>query len=536
MFAAFAAAVMFFAVVAFAMTSPEMCLDVLVWYFFPNNNSSSLDHAPHMINVAIATAMWYMLPVMVLVEMLLFARTYLGKVFAIATWITSLFVVEEMFYIELLRPDLFVAVLALSAMYLLAFLRVPLMIKITFLLIARIMGIVLRTFRFVTRLIVVYLIHLILAPLVLPMVVQNILRVMSNSNLPTFGMFVIVGSSFAILLLLYGIGKKLLQLALRVFDVLLDAIVSVIDPLPPAADEEESAAYIARLPLAPQVRWPDDVVSGHFVLKHEAGRFAAWQAILRNREENYKMRWRAQGALLDLVPLFDRFKRDHPRRFRSWSNYEKMLRECKLYEQGIDVIFLEMKLRAEFRSTPLLAMVQETWKTSAFNNAEMIEEAAVEPVARAREDTDATPQIQGKDRLDRHIQAAVEVLAVEKPVAFDKPVAMEERVHTIEEAAVEPVARAREDADATPQIQGEDRLIQAAVEVLAVEEPVAFDQPVAMEEREQEEENVPTPIVKRRRRRSEVASLNSELGKYWACSSRPRRGAQARKELERYKP
>ena len=533
MFAAFAAAVMFFAVVAFAMTSPEMCLDVLVWYFFPNNNSSSLDHAPHMINVAIATAMWYMLPVMVLVEMLLFARTYLGKVFAIATWITSLFVVEEMFYIELLRPDLFVAVLALSAMYLLAFLRVPLMIKITFLLIARIMGIVLRTFRFVTRLIVVYLIHLILAPLVLPMVVQNILRVMSNSNLPTFGMFVIVGSSFAILLLLYGIGKKLLQLALRVFDVLLDAIVSVIDPLPPAADEEESAAYIARLPLAPQVRWPDDVVSGLFVLKHEAGRFTAWQAILRNREEQYKMRWRAQGALLELVPLFNRFKRDHPRRFRSWSNYEKMLRECKLYEQGIDVIFLEMKLRAEFCSTPLLAMVQETWKTSAFNNAEMIEEAAVEPVARAREDADATPQIQGEDRL---IQAAVEVLAVEEPVAFDKPVAMEERVHTIEEAAVEPVARAREDADATPQIQGEDRLIQAAVEVLAVEEPVAFDQPVAMEEREQEEENVPTPIVKRRRRRSEVASLNSELGKYWACSSRPRRGARARKELERYKP
>jgi len=166
----------------------------------------------------------------------------------------------------------------------------------------------------------------------------------------------------------------------------------------------------------------------------------------------------------------------------------------------------------------------------------MIEEAAVEPVARAREDADATPRIQGEDRPDRLIQAAVEGLAVEEPVAFDKPVAMEERVHTIEEAAVEPVARAREDADATPQIQGEDRLIQAAVEVLAVEEPVAFDQPVAMEEREQEEENVPTPIVKRRRRRSEVASLNSELGKYWAGSSRPRRGARASKELERYKP
>ena len=84
------------------------------------------------------------------------------------------------------------------------------------------------------------------------------------------------------------------------------------------------------------------------------------------RNEHYKMywSWRAQRALLDLVPLFDfdRFKRDHPRRFRSWSwsNYEKMLRECKLYKEGIGMIFLEldMKIRAEFRSTPLLAMVQ----------------------------------------------------------------------------------------------------------------------------------------------------------------------------------
>ncbi len=53
-----------FAAVAFAMVSQDMCLDVLVWYFFPNNsyNSSSssldLDHAAHMmINVAILTAM-----------------------------------------------------------------------------------------------------------------------------------------------------------------------------------------------------------------------------------------------------------------------------------------------------------------------------------------------------------------------------------------------------------------------------------------------------------------------------------------------
>ncbi len=44
---------------------------------------------------------------------------------------------------------------------------------------------------------------------------------------------------------------------------------------------------------------------------------------------------------------------------------------------------------------------------------------------------------------------------MEEPVSFDQPVAMEEREHTIKEAAVEPVARAREDADATPRIQGQ---------------------------------------------------------------------------------
>ncbi len=339
-----------------------------------------------------------------------------------------------------------------------------------------------------------------------------------------------------------------------------------LSPLPPAANVEESAAYIASLPLvseeetvlvprppfrvvgqspsrvvenrvAPRrrsIHWPDDVVSGHFVSKHEAGRRAAWQAIRGTREEYYKMHRRAHRALLDLVPLFDRFKRDHPRRFRSWSTYEKMLRECKLYEQGIDIIFLEMKLRAEFLSTPLLAMVQETWEKAAFNKAEMIEEAAVEPVARAREDADATPQIQGKDRLDQLIQAAVEVLAVEEPVAFDQPVAVKNIV--IEEAAVEPVARAREDADATPQVQGEDQLIQAAAEGLAVEESEAFHQPDAVEEREQDEENVPTPSVKRRRRRSEAELLNSELGKYWVSPRRRRRDARVRKELLRYKP
>eukprot|EP00984_Skeletonema_dohrnii_P023645 scaffold12748_cov112-Skeletonema_dohrnii-CCMP3373.AAC.1 len=64
------------------------------------------------------------------------------------------------------------------------------------------------------------------------MLVQDFLRIVSNTNLPIVGLVVIVGSSFAILL--YVIVEKLLQLALRLFDVTTDAIASCIVHLPSA--------------------------------------------------------------------------------------------------------------------------------------------------------------------------------------------------------------------------------------------------------------------------------------------------------------
>ena len=522
---AIVAFVVAFAAVAFAMVSPDMCLDLLVWVFHPNNSWYSLDHALHMINVAIVTAMWTMIPTLILVDRVLSVRTYLGKLFVIATWVTSLFVIEEICNIELLSPELFIAVLVVAAMYLLAFLRFPLMIKIVFLLSRRIMGLILRTFSFVTRLIV-NSIRLIIAPLVLQMLVKDFLQVMPT-NLPIFGLIVVVGSSSAILL------YEILQLALRGFDVLTDAIASNIVHLPPA-DTSESSDYIARLPLVLHVSWAQDVVSGHIVSMKEAGRRTAFRKLCSMVDGNYEKQWRARRALKGLVPLMKRFRRNHPLRLRSWSDFELMFRECKLYEQGIDMIFLEMKLRAEFLPTPSLTIVQRTWEDAVFDDADIvIQEAAVEPIgARAQEEADAMPRIEEEDRL---VEAAVEVLAAEEPVAFDQPDAMEER-ELIEEAAVEPIgARAQEEADAMPRIEEEDRLVEAAVEVLAAEEPVAFDQPDAMEEREQEED-VPAPSVKRRRRRSEVAKLSSQLGSYWVTPSRPRRGARVRRQPERYKP
>eukprot|EP00984_Skeletonema_dohrnii_P024765 scaffold13896_cov172-Skeletonema_dohrnii-CCMP3373.AAC.1 len=88
-----------------------------------------------------------------------------------------------------------------------------------------------------------------------------------------------------------------------------------------------------------------------FVPKGEEGR-TNWPDIRAARDWNYRMHFNAQWALKELIVIYDHFKRDNPLRFRSWSDYEKSLRECKLFEQGIDIFFLEMKLRAEFHPTP----------------------------------------------------------------------------------------------------------------------------------------------------------------------------------------
>ena len=557
------------AAVAFTMVLlSEMSSDSLVWYFLPNNslNPAGRFHMFHLhpSNTDIATLMFYTLPTLALVNVLLSVRTHLAKLLVTLTWIASLFILEEIFFIELLRPELFVAVLALSAMYLLAFLRIPLVIKIAFLLIGRIVLICFRTFRIAFRLIVKIMFYGIIAPLVLRMLVEEPLHMFSNSNLPFFGLVVYVGSSFT--LMSYGIFKKLHQLALRLFDVVTDAIASWIVHLPPAANTAAAAHVIALLPPVAQedtpvvtrspqrivghpenvhlppaanaaaaahviallppaaqedtpvvtrspqrivglpehvfvarpepakvIRWSDGAfvenrfrphyTSGHtissrlftgnesnrrrlekhawkfgvvldelvgllsgvyFVPMHEEGR-CNWRAIQAVVDENYAMHWNAQGAFRDLVSVYNRFKSDHPRRFRSWSEYEKKLAECKLFEQGIDMLLLEMRLLAEFEPSPALRIVRDTWEKDAYDDAEEIQEA-----------------------------------------------------------------------------------VNAPAEVVEVEEPINFN---PMDVAEEEE---PLPDLRRRRRRSEAARLNSQLGKYWVCH--PQRGGRVRRQPVRYEP
>jgi len=502
---------------AFSANSFNLAGRIEMFYLHPSN-----------VNVVVTTMMFSTLPTLLLANVLLSVSAHLAKLLVIVTWIISLFVFEEIFFIELLHPDLFVAMLVLCAMHLLAFLRMPLVIKIAFLLIGRIVLICLRTFRIAFGLIVKIM----------------FLRMIYNSNLPTFGLVVYVGSCFAVLS--YGIGRKLLQLTLRVFDVITDAIASAIIHLPraPAADEAAASDVIELLQRAskeempvvvrpPQcvVGLPENVVVAHpkpakairwsdapfvdtrfrpyyhaghtissrlytcnksdrrrlekhaatfgcvmdelvglasdvyFVPLREEGR-CDWSAIRAVVDDNYTLHWNAQGAFRDLVSVYNRLQREHPRRFRSRSDYEKRLTECKLFEQGIDMLFLEMKLLADFEPSPVLRIVRKTWEDAAYDDAEENQEAAAEPL---REDADARPRIE------------VEVNA-------------------------------------------------APAEVVAVEEPINFD---PMDVAEEDEEETP-PNLRRRRRRSEAARLNSDLGKYWVCH--PRMSGRMRRQPVRYEP
>ena len=203
------------------------------------------------------------------------------------------------------------------------------------------------------------------------------------------------------------------------------------------------------------------------------------------------MYWNAQDALRVLIRVYNSFKRHHPHRFRSNSNYEEMLEECKLHKLGIDTVMFEMKLRGEFRCTPLLRKAKRNWEEAEFDHADMIEEAAAEPV---REEADAMPRV-GVD------------------------------AELIEEAAAEP---AREEADAMPQFQ---ELVEEEPVVGLVEEEFVFDQADVDEEWGGDEEEVePPPKKSRTRRRNDVSCLESQLGRYWDAP----RSTRSRKEPKRY--
>ena len=73
---------------------------------------------------------------------------------------------------------------------------------------------------------------------------------------------------------------------------------------------------------------------------------------LRRRvPHSYVMHSKAQRALEELTRLWNQLRQQHPHRL---SEYQQVFDECVLYEQGMDIIFLEMRLRAKFAAPPAL--------------------------------------------------------------------------------------------------------------------------------------------------------------------------------------
>ena len=104
------------------------------------------------------------------------------------------------------------------------------------------------------------------------------------------------------------------------------------------------------------------------VPRGERGRNALPWRYRRKREHLNRRKYRrARKAFAKLIPVYAKSKRNNPHRFRSGSGYRRQLLECKLFEQSIDMMFLEMRLRMEFHPTLLTTLVQQSWEEAAFD-------------------------------------------------------------------------------------------------------------------------------------------------------------------------
>jgi hypothetical protein len=306
--------------------------------------------------------------------------------------------------------------------------------------------------------IIFHLICIITSPLVLHTLVEvfiDLFHMIHNSNLPTIGLIVIVGSSFA---MSFGyIGIQLLRHVLRVFEAITDEIDScfvnlpaeeaiapiaiVINQNPPAPAKEEMpvlpraakrlVGYLLDMQKPSTIQWSDgkasdsvrfrpyyqngdtkpldlftgNCVEGKRLKEHcrrgygcvldqltglassvhvvpnraQEDRGSACRSVYQTLDESYRLQSVAQTALSDLRSLYEEFKQRSPRRFRSWSVYQKRLNECCQFEQVLDMILLEMRMRAEFDPNPALRIVQDTLEEAEMDRLDEEEEVVVPP-------------------------------------------------------------------------------------------------------------------------------------------------------------
>ena len=442
---AFAMVVVAAAVSETAASSLDLAVEGPMLYLHPSKHISVLIADP---DLMVST-----FPLVVLAYAYMSFRTHIGKSLVILTWIVSLFILEAEILsssIELLQPGVFIAAVVLSAFHLLAFLNIPTIVKIA-------IGILLQTTGFTFRLTVrvmrmlFRLTCIIMSPLVLHMI--------QNSNLPAFGLIVIIGSCFG--MSWYYLSKKLLHHALHVFEMITDEIASFLVPLP--AEEAIDPDFIDQLPPAQEempvlpraaqrlvgdlldmqkpltIQWSDGKLSdsvrfrpqyvngdtkstdlftgnrveGKWLEEHCRGgygcvldqltglassvqvvpnraqedRGAACRSVYQTLDESYRMQSVARTALRDLRSRYEVFKQRYPRRFGKGSVYQKRLNECRQFEQGLDMIFLDIRMQAEFDPNPALRIVQDTLEEAEMDRLDEEEEAsAEEPVFSAEQD------------------------------------------------------------------------------------------------------------------------------------------------------
>ena len=73
--------------------------------------------------------------------------------------------------------------------------------------------------------------------------------------------------------------------------------------------------------------------------------------LCRRVPHSYVMKSKAQRALKELTRLWNQLRQQHPHRL---SEYQQVFDECVRFEQGMDIISLEMRLRAEFAAPSAL--------------------------------------------------------------------------------------------------------------------------------------------------------------------------------------
>ena len=204
-------------------------------------------------------------------------------------------------------------------------------------------------------------------------------------------------------------------------------------------------------------------------------RHQAFMELNSRVDGNYQRESRAQSALAELTLVYNELKRKHPRRFASWSKHQQLYEDCVLFEQGIDILFLELRLRAEFDANDAIQCVSNTLE-------EAEEDSAFE---------------------NDHDEAAEEA---------NVPAAVEPEVHM-------PLHQ----EDALLPIDNDEFVANFDNHDGGVEEDV--------------EEVAPPPVRRRRRRRREVSSLATHLGDYWIVpSTARRRSSRVRREPQWYKP